>query len=257
MRPESIGIIGGTGRMGQWLKKFLEGAGYQVIVAGRKTEISPKELASLCDVVIVSVPIKDTVNIIKEIGPYVRPEAVLMDVTSIKKGPVEAMLSYSSSEVIGTHPLFGPSAPSIKRQIVVICPARTKVWLPWLKELLLTHKVKITISTPEKHDEMMAIVQGISHFFLLTMGLIVKESTFNLREFSDYSTPFFHIILRKMQHFLHQNPEMCASIQFNSYHKISRFLESVDELKKIIKDQDYQKFYQIFQKLNEIPFPEE
>ncbi len=256
MKPKSIGIVGGTGRMGQWLKRFLEESGYQVMVSGRKTEVSSKELASLCDVVIVSVPIKDTAKVIKEIGPYVRPDTLLMDITSIKKEPVEAMLAYSRSEVIGTHPLFGPSAPSIKGQIVVVCPARTKIWLPWLKELLLSHKAKITVSTPKKHDEIMTIVQGLSYFFVLATGVAIRESPFNLNEFLDYSTPFFRIILRKM-HSMKQSPEMFASIQFHNYHSIPKFLEIVNELKEVIEDQDYQKFYQIFQRLNEIPFPEE
>lgn len=256
MKPKSIGIVGGTGRMGQWLKRFLEKAHYQVMVSGRKTELSSKELASLCDVVIVSVPIKDTTKVIKEIGPYVRPESLLMDITSIKREPVEAMLTYSRSEVIGTHPLFGPSAPSIKGQIVVICPARTKIWLPWFKDLLLRHKAKITISTPEKHDEMMAIVQGLSYFFVLATGLAINELPFDINQFLDYGTPFFRIILKKM-HSMKQNPEMYASIQFHNSHRIPDFLRIINELKEVIKDQDYQKFYQIFQKLDEIPLPEE
>ncbi len=256
MRPKRIGIIGGTGRMGQWLKRFFEGASYQVLISGRKTELSSKELASLCDVVVISVPIKDTVNVIKEVGPYVRPDALMMDITSIKKGPVEAMLAYSRSEVIGTHPLFGPKTPSIKGQTVVICPARTKIWLPWLKELLLSHKARVTISTPEKHDEMMSIVQGLSYFFIIAIGLAVKESPFNLSEFLDHGTPFFRMILRKI-HFIQQNPEMFATIQFNSYDKISRSLEILDGLKKIVEDHNYQKFYQVLQRLDEIPFSEE
>jgi len=95
MEKLKIGIIGGTGQMGQWFKRFFEKEGHKVVIAGRKTKITPKECAAQCDVVIMSVPIDVTIKTIKEIAPLVREDALLMDLTSIKKEPVEAMLKYS------------------------------------------------------------------------------------------------------------------------------------------------------------------
>ena len=46
--------------------------------------------------------IKETIN------------ALIMDLTSLKKEPVEAMLKYSEAEVIGIHPLFGPRERSLR-----------------------------------------------------------------------------------------------------------------------------------------------
>ena len=60
----------------------------------------------------LSVPIHRTEEIIREIGPAVRKGGLLMDLTSLKKAPVEAMLKYSGAEVLGVHPLFGPCEKS-------------------------------------------------------------------------------------------------------------------------------------------------
>ncbi len=128
----TIGIIGGTGQMGQWFKRFFERNKCKVIISGRKTEIKPSECASKCDVVIVSVPIDITINVIEEIAPFVKEDALLMDFTSIKKEPVDAMLKFSRSAVIGVHPVFGPSLNTLKNQTIVICPARPKKWLDWV-----------------------------------------------------------------------------------------------------------------------------
>ena len=102
---QKIGIVGGTGKMGKWFAQLFIKAGYEVLVAGRKTSLTSVEIARQCDVVIISVPIEKTVEIIKDIGPLIPEHGVMMDLTSIKTEPVSAMLEYSRAEVVGIHPL--------------------------------------------------------------------------------------------------------------------------------------------------------
>ena len=59
-----------------------------------------------------------------------------MDLTSLKKEPVKLMLTNSQAEVIGCHPLFGPQLKDASGQNVILCPARGKKWLGWLKRRL-------------------------------------------------------------------------------------------------------------------------
>ncbi|CAD7777149.1 hypothetical protein BLFGPEAP_01615 [Candidatus Methanoperedenaceae archaeon GB50] len=61
-KPNIIGIIGGTGRMGQWFEAFFEKRGYEVLISSRRTPLSNKELVQKSDVVIISVPIRVTVG---------------------------------------------------------------------------------------------------------------------------------------------------------------------------------------------------
>ncbi|HJJ37961.1 MAG TPA: prephenate dehydrogenase/arogenate dehydrogenase family protein, partial [Methanocorpusculum sp.] len=103
-----VGIIGGFGGMGRLFSAVFERAGYEVLCSGRKTPVSNEDIALTCDIVIVSVPIRDTVRVIGEIAPLLSEEQVLCDLTSIKTAPVEAMLR-SKAQVIGLHPMFGPS----------------------------------------------------------------------------------------------------------------------------------------------------
>ena len=70
-----IGIIGGTSQFGQWFRFFFEKNDCQCLIAGRKTELTPKELAKRADIVIVSVPVRETssvimniLNLLKQIG---------------------------------------------------------------------------------------------------------------------------------------------------------------------------------------------
>ncbi|MFZ1127810.1 prephenate dehydrogenase/arogenate dehydrogenase family protein, partial [Methanoregula sp.] len=107
------GIIGGTGKMGRLFAPVFERAGYDVLVSGRSTALTNEQLAGTCDLVVVSVPIRDTVRVIGEIAPFLREDQLLCDFTSLKTGPVAAMLR-SKAAVIGLHPMFGPTVSSIR-----------------------------------------------------------------------------------------------------------------------------------------------
>lgn len=120
----SIGIIGGTGSMGQWFRKYFSDAGYMVLVSGRKTEITYTDIINECDVVILSVPLGAVIAISGQIGPLLRKDQLLMDLCSLKEAALKNMLDNTEADVIGTHPLFGPFTDSIKGQNVILCPGR-------------------------------------------------------------------------------------------------------------------------------------
>ncbi|MCU0583871.1 MAG: hypothetical protein MUE57_08545, partial [Syntrophales bacterium] len=62
-----IGIIGGTGGMGRWFAAFFEKEGHPVRVSGKDTGPRPAEMAAACPVVIVSVPIGVTEEVVREV----------------------------------------------------------------------------------------------------------------------------------------------------------------------------------------------
>ncbi|MCX5828854.1 MAG: prephenate dehydrogenase/arogenate dehydrogenase family protein [Deltaproteobacteria bacterium] len=186
-----IGIIGGTGGMGKWFASFFKQEGYFVQIAGRNTGPDSRQMAADCPVVIVSVPIEATDAVIRKIGPCMLRESVLMDLTSLKEVPVRAMLETSVSEVIGLHPLFGPRVASLDGQNIAVCPARGKRWLSWLKDILEKNGANLMETTPEGHDKIMALVQGLNHFNTVMMGLTLAESGVSPEELRRFSTPVF------------------------------------------------------------------
>ena len=119
-----VGIVGGTGKMGAWFAGLLRRHGSKVHSFGRKTDPPVPRMIQKCRVVVISVPIAQTMDVIREIGPMVPKDALLMDLTSIKKESMDAMLACSRSEVVGAHPLFGADESSMKGLTVVVCPGR-------------------------------------------------------------------------------------------------------------------------------------
>lgn len=236
-----VGIIGGRGQMGQWFKRFFESQGMEVLIAGSSTVPSSVEVASQADVVVVSVPIHVTEETIRNIAPFIRPEALLMDLTSLKEEPMAAMLKYFPGEVVGTHPLFGPSKKSLQDAIMVLCPGRGERWLAWLKDLLLQAGANVQITTPKEHDDMMALVQGLAHFVLISLASTFRRLETKLHRLENFSTPTFQALYRQVQNLMSQNSALYACIQLRNQANaavLAAFEEAVAELRQIIVNQD-------------------
>lgn len=229
-----IGIIGGTGGMGRWFADLLIREGYAVAVAGRSGKPDLVYLAETSDVVIISVPMAVTDETIARVGPHVREEALLMDLTSVKEAPVKAMLAASSSEVIGCHPLFGPTTATMAGENVVICPARGDKWLSWWKTLLAGQGAVITEMAPEEHDRFMAVVQGLNHLNTLALGMVLRKKNITLPDLRHLTTPLFTAKAGILARVLTGNPALYADLfTQNSY--LEELIELYDEALRELK----------------------
>ncbi len=189
-----INIAGGRGIMGKVHKPVFEAAGHKVIISGRNTSPNLEEAARISDITIVSVPIEATEEIIRKIAPYCR---AIMDFTSLKKFPIEAMLKYSPSncEVGGLHPLYG-SVSSIKGRAIVYCP--TKKSGEKCREVVRSLEsagAKIIVLDAEEHDKKMAVVQNARKKLFEAYALLVEQAGFDIKELYEVSPPPTRILM--------------------------------------------------------------
>jgi len=249
-----VGIIGGTGQMGQFFKNFFEQNDCEVMVSSRKTKLKPKDCAKKSDVVLVSVPIDATVDVIKKITPHINKNSLLIDTTSIKKSPVNAMLRYSKCEVIGMHPVFGPNVNSLKKQTIVLCPARTQKWLSWIVDVFEKNGAKIKLTTPEKHDKMMSVIQGLNHFSTLSVAHAMKELGISIEESLEFTSPIYKLRMATVGRILNQDPNLYANIEImNPENKkaLSAYIDSCKKLQKIVETKDTKGFLEYFNECSE------
>jgi len=245
------GIIGGTGKMGRLFVPIFERAGYEVLVSGRSTALTNTQLAELCDIVIVSVPIHDTVRAIEEIAPVMTKDQLLCDFTSLKVLPVAAMLE-SEAMVIGLHPLFGPTVPSLRHQTIIVCPARApEETLNSLVSLFTREGANCTLATPEQHDRMMAVVQGLTHFVTLCMADSVRRLGLDIETTLAFTSPVYQIELSLVGRLLSQDPSLYADIlQQNPFvpDVLSVCTSSARDLDDIVNSKDPERFREFFQR---------
>ncbi|MBI2868207.1 MAG: prephenate dehydrogenase [Chloroflexi bacterium] len=223
-----IAIIGGAGKMGRWLAGFLTGEGKPVSIAGRRPEklrevqarlpvevASSAEAVRQADIVVVSVPPDSFEEVIREIAPHTRAGQTVVDITSVKSRPVAIMHRYiKEALVLGAHPLFGPGAAGLKGQNVVLTPttepetARANEFKGYLE----ARGAKVTLMTPEAHDEIMAIVLGLSHF----IGVVTADtllSSGKLAEAEALGGTTFKLLLTLARSVISEDPELYASLQ--------------------------------------------
>ncbi len=249
-----VGIVGGKGRMGRWFQEFLQKAGLRVLIADIDTELRPEDLAKRCQVLILSLPMDVFPRVVEQVGPLVPEECLLTDLCSLKKLQVECMLEHTRCEVVGTHPLFGPSEDSISGRRVALCPGRGKRWMAWWEGLLRSHGAITHTVSASDHDRIMAWVQALNHFILLTLGMALEEEEVDLNQLIALATPSFERQMHIVSRLCHQDPELYATIQMaNPYTEqaLSAFTRHGEHLHKIVKEKDREAFVRLFRQVQE------
>lgn len=249
-----IGIVGGTGKMGRWFEGFFKKQGFEVLVWDETTEIDPEEVVPTLDVLIVSVPLSVLEGVIKQLGPYLRKDALFIDISSVKVLPVKWMLEASRSEVIGAHPLFGPRDGLWEDLSICLCPARGKRWLEEVRLMFEKGGLKVILATPEEHDKAMALVQVIHHLSNLALGSMVTK--WNPQGVLSFFTVGFRKRMELLRGILGDDPDMYRQmVLMNPWAKeaLEGFLEEFKWVVGLIEDKKW--FEGLFLRLRDTLFP--
>jgi prephenate dehydratase/prephenate dehydrogenase len=215
-RLRTIGIIGGTGQMGGWFERFFTAAGYTVLISGRRTSLTYAQCVAQSDAVIINVPIKNTVEVIRAVGGLFRPGQLIADNTSIKTQPVAAMLETvpEGVEVLGMHTVFGPAVEDLRHQNVVFIRTPTSGELAReFENIFYKYGAKITYTNPDYHDKQMAFHQNLEHFTKLVLAQVLQSQFGDPREMDSYSSPNSRTSLTTMGRILSANPDLYSEIQ--------------------------------------------
>ena len=246
-RPRTIGLIGGPGKMGSLFHRLFEGLGYAVRSAGPSADPGYDGLVAAADVVIVTVPITETVEVIGRIAPLLRAGQLLADFTSIKREPVAAMLA-SRAWVIGCHPLFGPM-PNPAGQNVVLCPARPGPCLPWLEETVRRLGMTPVVMTPQGHDEAMAFIQGLTHFLNIAFARTLQTRGADIEALLRVCSPVYQVLFAMLSRILSGDPQLYGQIQILNRENIPvvrEFLKNGAELLDFADGRRWEDFYRVF-----------
>jgi len=223
--PFKVLVIGGAGGMGRWCASLFKGAGLDVAIGSRQdaseaarslgVKAAKAEDAGHFDIVVLSVPIDAVEEVASKAAPRMRPGSLLMDLSSLKARPVEAMLSHApaGTEVIGAHPLFGPGSEGRGRSIVLVPTERSERWLSIVRDIFADAGYGVLETTAEEHDKAMAVVQGLTHFMYVAMGRTMEKAGVDLKETSAFRTPVYGITKDMLGRVLSQSPELYALIQ--------------------------------------------
>ena len=259
-----IGIIGGTKGLGKTLAWYLKDFNFDVTITGRDTatgnsvseEIgvkysnNNKKIVQDSDIVIISVPISSTEGVIEELAPFMKDGSLMLDVTSVKEGPTYKMKESLSENVefIPTHPIFGPRTTDLRGQIIVLTPIHKGKWYERVYKFLEEKGMRIIETSPEHHDDMMAVVQVLTHFSYISTASAIEKLKVNIKDTEDYESPIYNLMIDTIARIVSQNPYLTYSIQHENKRgeKIRQALfDSVLEIKEVLTNEDEDKFVEI------------
>lgn len=240
-----IHIIGGTGKMGQWLKFFFENQNISTTIAGRDY-LQKTELIKKTDIIIISVPISRTVDVIRDIVPFVSNNQLLTETASVKTITMKAMEKVPCA-TLGMHSLFGPNINSVIGQKIVFCRQKDNELVNVLRNLFEHAGIEVVEMSGKKHDCQVAYIQALTHALHLLYAKTILDGRKTISK--KLQTPTFALHILTMARVLNQDIELMADIQmYNPYFlpAYNNMLKNARKLLSVLKKKNKNNFISLF-----------
>jgi chorismate mutase/prephenate dehydrogenase len=242
-------IVGGDGGMGRFFRRIIEDRGHDVSVFEKDSDADITSLVSKADVTVLAVPMNLVVDVARRIAPLVRPDALLCDINSLKGEICQVMGGVCRGEVLGLHPMFGPSTSSMRRQKVVCCTVRDGPIGQWVRQELGAMGAELIETKPETHDAMMAVVQVLIHFNTIVMGEALRRSGVSIESSLAFTSPIYRLELAFIGRLFAQSPELYREILMENPQGASvrkHFLEAAQDVENAVSQHDHGRYHALF-----------
>lgn len=246
-----IVVVGGQGALGSKFVTMFERSGYAVDVLEKEQWDNADEILKGASLVLVAVPIRITESVISSLN-NLPDDCILADITSVKSGPVSAMMNSHKGPVVGLHPMFGPDVPGLVKQVVVVCHGREPEKYQWLLEQIRIWGAAVIEQDPKSHDEAMAFIQVMRHFSSFVYGAHIAAENPCLEQLLTLSSPIYRLELAMVGRLFAQDPVLYGDIIFTSETGkalLKRFHSRFDDAMKLLEAGDEPKFIEQFREI--------
>lgn len=210
-----IGVIG-LGLIGGSIFKDLQKLNYDVIAVSQSQngENIYKDFRVLknCNIVFVCTPMNKTLSVLDELEGFLESETLVTDVCSLKKFVCNKKRAYN---FVPSHPMAGTEHRGFENSLEGLFKGAKWVITPVFGESdILVNIIKQlgafpVITTPEKHDEAVAL---ISH-----MPMVISQAIFKTAQENELALNIASSGFRDMTRLAMSNPEMANDmVQMNS-----------------------------------------
>jgi prephenate dehydrogenase len=240
-------IIGIDGGMGQWMNNHLTGLGYTVTGFDERRG-DPPSILSKADLVVVSVPIPVTAEIIMKALKHMRPGACIMEIASLKSGVHRTLVEASrlGFKALCVHPMFGPSVINPETKTVAVIPVKDAD-----SEIRLTSKMFPSASIEkidvENHDRLMSIILSLPYLVNMAIaGCLVEEDLVLLRRLSGTSFLLQYVLTQSI---VQEKTELVETlIAGNKFLEATsnKFIENIEKIQENAGTQEFQKLHSAF-----------
>lgn len=252
-------IIGGSGKMGGWLSRFLASQSFVVEVADPTppseefTHVPDWEQASLDhDMIIVATPLRSCCGVLEKLAEM-RPPGIVFDIGSLKTPlrPGLRSLGAAGVRVTSIHPMFGPDTEMLSGRHVIFIDLGVEEATDEARNLFApTMAVQVEMDL-ESHDRLIAYILGLSHALNIAFFTALAESGETAPRLAKLSSTTFDAQLEIARRVAGDNPQLYYEIQsLNDYgdEALGALLSAVERVSDVIRSRDRDSFVGMMQR---------
>ncbi|MBC7108856.1 MAG: prephenate dehydrogenase/arogenate dehydrogenase family protein [Methanomassiliicoccales archaeon] len=256
-KSSNVLVIGGAGKMGNWLCRYLAAKGHRVIIHDKiRSELFPfveriDDVVCNMDFVIIATPISTIENCLKEIIAK-EPKGVIFDISSIKTPIINSLKDAAKRgyAICSVHPMFGPNTNSIWDKNIIVCDCGSKEAVEAAVDLIGRSTTRIIRMPIDEHDRLMAYVLGMSHALNIAFINTLTRSGYSMEMLKNAASTTFSKQLATSRDVANENAHLYFEIQhFNPYNvmALDQLVQSLDEIKKAGLNDDRSEFLNIME----------
>ena len=247
-----IAVVGGAGKMGNWMVNTLRGYGNAVFSIDPAVEngYSMKD-CGMVDVVIVSVPIHATPGVLRELDGICGEDTLIFDLSSLKTPVIDTLKDMAKRRKVSSiHPMFGPSAPSLFGRNIIVCDCGNKEAVKEAVALFDDRGGNIRVMDVTDHDRYMSYVLGLTHAVNIALFTVLDRSGFTFDDLQTVASTTFNKGLDANRSVASEDPELYYEIQHMNVNRVEMwklFCKAVTDLEEASLSDDPEKFRELME----------
>jgi chorismate mutase / prephenate dehydrogenase len=246
-------VIGGAGRMGRWLVRFLAAQGFAVevadpagVVEGVPQVADWRAVPLDHEIVAIAAPMPATNQILHELAAR-PPRGLVFDVGSLKS-PLRTglhALRDAGARVTSVHPMFGPDTELLSGRHVIFVDLGVPGATAEARTLFASTMATLVDMDLESHDRVIAYVLGLSHALNIAFFTALADSGEAAPRLATLSSTTFDAQLQIARAVAAENPGLYFEIQsLNDYgtESLAALLYAVERLRSVVRAGDVEGF---------------
>ena len=251
-------VVLGAGKMGAWLVESLC-LDYDVAVFDRDKSklkyffnshrfISLEEIRDFQpDLLINAVSLNHTIEVFREVDPYLPEECIIADITSVKNG-IQEYYKQSGRRFISTHPMFGPTFANIKdlsNENAIIISESDEEGKEFLRKFYKSMNLNIYEYSFNDHDETIAYCLSVPFSSSLVFAACMKKQ--------EAPGTTFRKHMDVAQGVLSEDDYLLSEILFNRFtiDQLEKIRTQLAMLIEVVKDRDFESLKEFLDSLRQ------
>lgn len=236
---------------------------HEAIALGVVHDPAKLEDLKIADVVIISIPVDASLDLIPTVLDLVNDDAVVIDAGSTKQGICEVVKNHPKRRnFLAAHPIAGTefSGPRAalrglyQEKTNIICEVEKTAFKLQERALEIFRRIgmRIRYMDPVSHDKHIAYVSHLSHISSFMLGKTVIEKEKNERDIFDMAGSGFESTVRLAK----SSPAMWTPIfeqnKENVIETLEEYINNLEQFKRLMQEGNFQAVYEEMENTNHI-----